>query len=174
MGQTAIYKLRWPERTGGKPNGPNDYKNLASDVDDQMVRYRSRTSFEGWMNPAIIINPNQQKVITSQLITPRVRGWITVEYQLNIIGWTGGNFGGWTYAHIGLASASSQPLARAHRMHNEHSGTMWYTTGRMSFSTLDLQPIRFHIDVYNDLPSSNYLRVPYIPFSVQHYGGKSV
>jgi hypothetical protein len=136
-----------------------------------MIKFRSRSSFDGWMNPAITVNPNQTKVLMNQLITPTCRGWVTVEYQVNIIGWAGGIFAGWVYGYIGLASGS-QAEARRQRFHNELRGTMWYVTGRMSFPTLDLAPVRFHIDLYVDTGSSNYVRIPYLPFGVQHYGGK--
>lgn len=173
MGQTALYKLRWPERTGGKPNGPNDYKNLASDVEDQMIRFRTRNTYDGWLDNPIIATPGETKTLTSQLVTPTIRGWVAVEYQVNIIGWTGGNFGGWIQSFIGPADGV-QPLARTHRMHNEASGTMWYSTGRIAYSTLDLKPIRWYIRISNDSLSSNTMRVPFLPFAVQQYGGKPV
>lgn len=173
MGQTAIYKLRWPERVAVAADGPNGYRDLASDVEDQMIRFRTRNTYDGWLDTPVTINPGATKTLYSYLVTPTVRGWVIVEYQVNIIGWQGGIFAGFVRGYIG-PEGGTLIQARTQRYHNEIAGTMWYTTGRMAYQTLDLAPIRFRLDLSADAGSSNYVRVPFLPFAFQQYGGKLV
>lgn len=170
MGATPIYKLRWPERVGEAADGPDGYKDLASDVEDQMVRFRQRSSYAGWMNPQPIIQPGQDVSILDFVVTPPVAGWMQFEYQVNIIGWAGGCFAGWVDLRLGPGNPA--PRNRAQRWHNNCRGTMWYVTGRAAFPTLDLAPVRYTLNIRNEGASSNYIRIGYVPHSLQYYGGK--
>lgn len=171
MGQTSIYKLRWPERTGTAADGPDGYMDLATDIETQMIRMRQRSNSYGWQNPNVTVNPAEKKMLIDYLLTPTIPGWVIAEYQVALVGWgPGANHAGNVYAHLGLGA--TPPVIRTQRWHNRAKGTMWWVTGRVAASTLTLAPLRFQVEVSCDTASSNYVRIPLLPNSIQYYGGK--
>ena len=82
MGQTDIYKLQWPERTGVPADGPDGYQDLATDVENQMIRMRSRTFTNGfYMNTGYVsVPPGQTTSLLDLNLTPPVAGWVQVEW----------------------------------------------------------------------------------------------
>ena len=180
MGQTDIYKLRWPERTGVAADGPDGYQDLATDVENQMIRMRSRSSYSGFFGvPAssgqyVSVPPGQTKPLIDMNIIPPVAGWVQVEWFVTCQWKTGTWHGMWLDASLGVPTFLQ--AVRTQRGQNYGFGVNAQWGGRLANSTLNRLGQRFTLSCRTDAgsdPAGNF-QVTRVGYAIQHYGGNPV
>jgi hypothetical protein len=175
MGQTDIYKLRWPERTGVAADGPDGYKDLATDVENQMIRMRSRTYAQGQITiPNTPVPPGQTKTLMDFNLVPPVAGWVQVEWWWSAQ-WKAGTWhGGTAVASLGVPGLDQS--TRASRWCNYGFAMNGQYAGRLVNPTTNRLGQRFLLSMYTDPgsdPAGNFA-VYRAGYCIQHYGGNPV
>ena len=172
MGQTDIYKLRWPERTGVAADGPDGYQDLATDIENQMIRMRSRTFAQGQITiPNTPIPPGQTKNIFDFNLAPPVAGWIQVEWWWSAQ-WKAGTWHGGT-ANASLGVPGLQQSTRASRWSNVGFAMNGQYCGRLANPTLNRLGQRFLLNITTDSgsdPAGNWA-VFRAGYCIEYYGG---
>lgn len=175
MGQTDIYKLRWPERTGVAADGPDGYKDLAEDVEKQMIRMRGRASTMGGIPTTYIpVPPGESRSILDLNLVPPVAGWVQVEWWATFQ-WTPGTWhGARLVAQLGVPNLAQS--IRVQRFQNRGMGMNGQYAGRLANPTTNRLGQRFQLACNTDTasdPRGNF-RVMRAAYSIQYYGGNAV
>lgn len=172
MGQTDIYGLRWPEKTGVPADGPDGYKDLAQDTEDQMIRMRERINFDPRTFTEKSINQGQTATLFDVSLDSKIPGWTQIEFHGAI--WFGiySNFGGMLTASVTKGGVTV--VERRLRWHNRGAGLSSFMMGRIAAPTIDLVPQRFTLTALVYPSSAGAVIHKRFSYCIQTYGGKKV
>ena len=172
MGQTDIYKLRWPERTGVPADGPDGYKDLAQDTEDQMIRMRERINYTPSSFPAKAVNPGQTATLFDVTLDSKIPGWVQIEIHGQIYFGIYSNFSGMITATV--TKGGYTVVERKFRWLGSGAGLNSLMMGRLAVPTIDLAPQRFVLKAFVDSASAGTVHHNRWSYCFQTYGGKKV
>ena len=172
MGQTNIFKLRWPERTGVPADGPDGYKDLAQDTEDQMIRMRERINYTPSDFPEKSVSPGGTATLFDVTVDPKIPGWITIEVHGQLYWGVYGNFSGHLVAST--TKGGYEVASRTFIWQCVGAGLNSTIMGRFAAPTLDLAPQRFQLIARVDYTSPGAVIHRRWSYVIQAYGGKKV
>jgi hypothetical protein len=170
MGQTSIFKLRWPEKTGVPADGPDGYKDLAQDVEDQMIRMRERVAYTASTFPEKSVSPGATVTLFDVTVDPDIPGWVTIELHGQLYWGVYGNFAGTVTAT--MTKGGYETASRAFRWQSRGAGLNSTLMGRFAVSTLDMASQRLLVKAFVDTGSVGAVAHRRWSYIVQAYGGK--